>query len=96
MLTFEDCLKCCRLTEAEIDAIAEHENLPEMVALELANCLVQTADGRRRIRRMILDDIETAERQGSAGHALVLRATLRHFIDTHPENPAQPGRRAAG
>lgn len=87
MLTFDDCLKVCRLTEAEVDAIAEHENLPEMVALELGNYLVHTPDGRRRIRAMILDDIAEADMHGNAAHALVLKATLKHFIDTHPENP---------
>jgi len=87
LLTFDDCLKVCCLTEDEIDAIAEHENLPEMVALELANYLVQTPDGRLRIKAMILDDIATAEAHGNAAHALVLKATLKHFVDTHPENP---------
>lgn len=87
MLTFDDCLKVCCLTEEEIDAIAEHENLPEMIALELGNYLVQTSDGRRCIRRMILDDIASAEMHDNAVHALLLKATLKHFVDTHPENP---------
>ncbi len=30
MLTFDDCLALCELTEEEIDAIAEHEHLPEI------------------------------------------------------------------
>ena len=35
MLTYQDCVGLCELSEAEIRAIAEHEHLPEVVALEL-------------------------------------------------------------
>ena len=35
MLTYQDCVGMCELTEDEIRAIAEHEHLPELVALEL-------------------------------------------------------------
>lgn len=48
MLTFDDCLKLCCLSEDEIDAIA------------------------------------TAE-----AHAQQLKATLRHFVATHPESPTR-------
>ena len=87
MLTYEDCVGLCELTEDEIRAIAEHEHLPELVALELGQYLVQSADGQRQIRRMILEDIETAEAAGHAAVVLRLKATMQHFIDTHPDNP---------
>ena len=87
MLTFEDCLGLSGLTEKEIDAIAQHENLPEIVALELGNYLLHQPDGVPRIRRMILDDIADAEAKGQSDRALVLKATLRHFVETHPDNP---------
>ena len=41
VLTFEDCLGLCELTEEEIRAIAEHEHLPQIVALELGNYLMR-------------------------------------------------------
>ena len=88
MLTFEDCLALSGLTEEEVDAIAQHEHLPELVALELGNYLLHQPDGVPRIQRMILDDIAEAEKLGHPDRALVLKATLKHFIDTHPENPA--------
>lgn len=87
MLTFEDCLALSELTEDEIDAIAQHENLPEIVALELGNYLIRQPDGAVLIQRMILDDIANAESHGARERALILKATLRHFVDTHPENP---------
>ena len=34
MLTYEDCVELSDLTEEEIEAIAQHEHLPEMAALE--------------------------------------------------------------
>lgn len=87
MLTFEDCLGLSGLTEKEIDAIAEHEHLPEIVALELGNYLLHQPDGVPRIRRMILDDIADAESKGENERALLLKATLQHFVETHPDNP---------
>ncbi len=77
----------CELSEEEIRAIAEHEHLPELVALELGQYLVQSADGQHRIRRMILEDLEAAESSGHSRDVLRLKATIQHFIDTHPDNP---------
>jgi len=37
VLAFEDCLGLCQLSEEEIRAIAEHEHLPQIVALELGS-----------------------------------------------------------
>lgn len=87
MLTFEDCLGLCELTEEEIDAIAQHEHLPETAALELGNYLIHRDDGVRVIKRMILDDIAEARRHGNTKRALTLKLTLKHFVDTHPDNP---------
>lgn len=87
MLTYEDCLAFCDLTEDEIEAIAEHEHIPVIVAMELGQYLVQSADGVRKIKRIILDDIEAAIESNEEERCLVLKATLKHFIDTHPENP---------
>jgi hypothetical protein len=85
MLTLEDCLALCELEEDEVEAIAEHEHLPEIVAAELGNYLVHCPDGVPRIRRIILDDIADAKARGDRSHALKLRLVLRHFIATHAE-----------
>jgi hypothetical protein len=84
MITFEDCLAFCALTEEEIDAIAEHAQLPETVALELGNYLIRGPGGELRIRRIILDDIGAAQRRGDLAHAAQLKQTLRRFIEQHP------------
>jgi hypothetical protein len=72
MLTIQDCIELSELTEEEILAIAEHEHIPEMAALELGNYLVGTPEGEQRIRAMIVDDIEHARRDGNL--VRVLRA----------------------
>lgn len=83
MLTFEDCLAFCELTEAEVDAIAEHEHVPEMIAVELSSCLVEGPDGQLLIQRMIVDDILAAQQRGDIAHAAHLKKTLRAFIERH-------------
>jgi len=88
MLSYKDCLGLCDLTEAEIDAIAEHEHLPRLVALELGEYLIHSPEGVPMIRKMIVDDIAHARRHGDLERVLTLRATLRHFIQTHPDHVA--------
>jgi len=46
MLTIEDCIGVAGLSE-EVLAIAEHEHIPQIAAIELGNYLVQTPDGER-------------------------------------------------
>lgn len=80
MLTWEDCLGLSEVDAEVIDAIAEHEHVPALVALELANYLMHCDDGVPRIRRMILDDIATARGRGDEAHARHLLHTLHHFV----------------
>ena len=60
MLTYEDCLGLCELNPDEIRAIAEHEHIPEVIAMEMGNYLCETTGGQKRIRRIIVDDIQAA------------------------------------
>ena len=85
MLTFDDCVALCELTEDEIGAIAEHEHLPMIVAAELGNYLIQGPEGALRVKRIILDDLLVADRAGDKGRALTLKLVLRHFVERHPE-----------
>lgn len=83
MLTIQDCIELSGLTEEEILAIAEHEHLPEIVALELGNYLIQTPEGEKRIRAMIVDDMEAARARGDLRHVVQLKLCLRHFLEHH-------------
>jgi hypothetical protein len=60
MLRLEDCIALCDLSEAEVLAIAHHERLPEIAAVELGHYLVRTPEGELRIKAIIRDDIEEA------------------------------------
>lgn len=89
MLSYEDCVELSDLTEEEIAAIAEHEHLPEIAALEMGSYLIHTPEGVPMIKRIILDDIEEERRRGHNDKVLRLKLVLKHFIDTHPQNPAK-------
>ena len=89
MLTYEDCVGLAELTEEEIEAIAQHEHLPEMIAVELGNYLVHDPDGVPKIKRIILDDIEQARQRGEQQQVARLKLVLRQFIATHPLNSAR-------
>lgn len=83
MLTLQDCIEMSELSEDEILAIAEHEHIPEMVALELGNYLVHTAGGEKRVRRMICDDMEEARAKGDNRRVALLRMVLKHYVEHH-------------
>ena len=86
MITLEDCVALCGLTEQEVLAIAEHEHLPEIAAAAFASYLVhQEPHGLDRVRDMIADDIRTAQTRGDKEHVLVLLHVLHHFLRAHPE-----------
>ena len=83
MITIEDCIGLSGLTPEEVDAIAVHEHLPEIVAAELGSYLVATEDGQSEIRRMIEDDIAEARAHGQHGRAALLKLALCHFLQEH-------------
>ncbi len=86
MLTYEDCLALCDLTDEEVAAVAEHEHIPRLVALEMGNYLIHTKEGVPLLKRIILDDIAVSEKRKDWEHALKLRLVLRHFVRTHPDH----------
>jgi len=83
MITIEDCIALSELSEPEILAIAEHEHVPEMIAVEMGNYLLHSPTGEICIKRMILDDIQEAQQRGDMKHVAKLKLVLRHFSETH-------------
>lgn len=79
MLTLKDCLDYCGLTEDEIRVIAEHEQLPDIVAVELGHTLLHTTRGMRIIQRYIQDNISDAESRGQVRKAERLYDVLGQF-----------------
>lgn len=85
MLTFEDCVEVGELTTEEVDAIAVHEHLPELVACEMGVALLRKPGGVQTIRRFIEEDIVVAQRHHNPVKVAYLRHVLDHFNATHPE-----------
>jgi hypothetical protein len=97
MITLEDCIAMCGLSEEEVLAIAEHEHIPEIAAAALAQYLLCQDHGEERIRDMLRDDIRAALARGDREHARELFMALRHFLSTHPgagthRQPPSPSR----
>jgi hypothetical protein len=84
MISIEDCIGMCSLNEDEVEAIAEHEHIPEVAAAALANYLLHQAGGPERIRTMMIEDIHKALDDGRVRHAAELFMALRHFLEQHP------------
>lgn len=87
MLTYEDCLELAELTEEEVESIAQHEHIPEIVALEYGHYLIESPEGIPLLKRIILDDIAEQRRRGHTDKALHLKLVLRHFVHSHPKHP---------
>jgi hypothetical protein len=85
MITLEDCIAFCGLTEEEVLALAEHEHVPEIVAAALASQLMKQRHGPEKVRTMIVEDIRAALQRGDKRHAQELFAALRHFLREHPD-----------
>ncbi|MEH6825424.1 MAG: hypothetical protein V7629_16075 [Motiliproteus sp.] len=83
MLTYEDCLEVCCLTQDEVDAVAEYEHSPRLPALAECDFLLHSDGGVKRIRYMIVDDIRQAQRCGKQQHARELRRVLNRFNKDH-------------
>ncbi len=85
MVTLEDCIAMCGLTEEEVLAIAEHEHIREIAAAALAQYLLCQDHGAERIRDMLKDDFRAALARNVREHASKLFTALRDFLSMHPE-----------
>ena len=84
MISKSDILGMCDLELDEIDAIAEHEHIPEVAAAALGDYLLHQRHGAERVRDMIVDDIRAAVDRHDEPHAASLLMALRHFLVAHP------------
>lgn len=88
MLTLQDCLDMCDLGPDVVDAIADHEGLPAILAAELGSCLACSNGGLAVIHRFILDDIACALERGDRVRLASLEVALHDFRRDHPGMPA--------
>src|SRR3954468_13608832 len=84
MISLADLIGFSDLTPDEVQAIAEHEHVVEMVAVVLGSCLLQSDRGCEQIRDMLMDNLRTAVRRDNVPHARQGVSTLRHSLHAHP------------
>jgi hypothetical protein len=85
MLTFEDCLGLATLTDGEVDAIARHEHIPAMVALELGSELLRSRQGEYTIRQFVVDDVLESQGRNACHECGRFGRVLGDFMASHPE-----------
>lgn len=85
MISLRDCMEYLHLTDDEVEAIAEHEHVPSIIAAELGAYLTENESGERMLKRIILDDIMHAADRGDVERVDRLTQVLKHFIATHPD-----------
>ena len=91
MLTYEDCLGMCDFTEDEISSIVQHEHIPHMSAILMAEELIHREDGASVIQKMILDDMLKARAAHDSKQAERWCNVLERFVATHPEHKCGSG-----
>ncbi|NIR30917.1 MAG: hypothetical protein GWN84_16695 [Gammaproteobacteria bacterium] len=84
MLTLKDCLDFCDLSDEVVRAIAVHEGVPNIVAVEIGTNLLRTPRGYDVIERYIQDDIAASERHGRPAAAEHWRSVLSAFRSVRP------------
>ena len=84
VISVVDICGLCGLDHEQIEAIGEHEHLPDVAAAALAAYLLHTEHGLEKVRSMIIDDINCALAQNRKAHAAELLMALRHLHEEHP------------
>lgn len=84
MLSMQDVMDYCDLEQGEIEAIAEHEHIPVVVAAELSEALLCSPEGVCRLHAMIVENMAHALEIGQYEHVQDLSKTYQHLQRTHP------------
>ncbi len=84
MISVVDICDLCGLDLEQIEAIGEHEHLPDVAAAALAAYLLHMDHGLEKVRDMIVDDITSALAQKRKAHAAQLLMALRHLYEQNP------------
>lgn len=79
MLTLQDCIAFCGLTEDQLEAIARHQHLADVVAAEWAENMLATEAGRGIIESILCDEIACARARGDLRRARRYEAGLGAF-----------------
>ncbi len=84
MLSMKDCLDYCDLTEDEVALIAEHEDIPDVAAAQLACGLVQSPEGILLLTQYMDSLAEKALQRGDLARARKALFLRERFVSDHP------------
>jgi len=76
VVSYQECLDLSGLDEEAVRVIAERESLSDIVAAELGFTLSRSAEGMRRLRKIIRDDLREAAARGDLERSLRLNRAL--------------------
>ena len=85
MISLDDIEDMTCLTRDEIDALAEHEHVPDLTAALMGEYLMHQPKGPQAVQQMICEDIRAALHADDVPHAKTLFTTLRRYVDAHTE-----------
>jgi len=80
MLSYRDCLDMAAVTEDESAAIAQHEHIPAILALEMGHHLLGSETGKRRLQEMIVATVTAAQDHGRCAPCEKFSRTLGDFV----------------
>ncbi|MDD5297262.1 MAG: hypothetical protein PHU46_10135 [Rhodocyclaceae bacterium] len=95
MLSLQDCLDYSGIPEETIAAIAEHEQVPEIVAAEIGCTLLASRQGIYRIRQFLRENIAHARELGQTAKARQLDHAFRDFEKAYPLHASPASQHAA-
>jgi hypothetical protein len=73
------------MSDDEIDAIAKHEHIPALIALELGNRLLETPEGTAKLRDFIVDDLLRAQERSDCAGCAKFGRVLGRYLEAHPD-----------
>lgn len=84
MLSLKDCIDMCDLTEEEVAAIAETENVPAIVAAQVGCALLRSEGGVEYLRCVLRERAEKAVAKGDLPVAAARFRAYEEFVDRCP------------
>lgn len=84
MLSYQDCVDFSGLTDDEVEVLAEHRQIPAIVAAELGSTLLQNAKGIFLLKQYMLETLEHAKLTGHLEKARRIDRVYVRFNARYP------------
>lgn len=84
MLSLQECLDFCPLSDHEIAIVAAHQGVPEVTAAARAEALMATPKGVFTIKQWMLEELGRAAAAGDLERERHVRKVYTRFNAAHP------------